>query len=571
MFKKLLLLATGALLLFACKDDQNQSDDAIIAKGGVRYGGEFRFMSSEKVSNLFPLKTTDVYANRVASQIFEGLLKIDPASTEVIPSIAKSFTVSEESRVFTFELRDDVLFHDDPCFSDGKGRKVTANDFKYCLEFACSDSPLNDLSWLLKGKVKGSQAYYDGKADKVEGIQVIDDYTLKIELEKPFSGFSKVLTHTGLSVFPKEAMEKYGEDIGRHPVGTGPFKLETFEENKIVLTRNNHYWDKDEFGNQLPFLDKVVMTYSKDKTDELLSFRREEIDLVLDIPVEEVENVLGTLSEAQAGENVKHKVDSKSSMSITYYGFAHKSEVFSKKEVREAFNIAIDRETIIETWLEGEGWAALHGFVPKMKDYPADQVNGFKYNVAKAKELMKKAGYPDGKGFPTIDLWVNALEESGTHKLAKAVSFSLKQNLGVNVNIRLCTIEERDDAIRKGEAIFWRTGWVADYPDPENFLNLFYGGNVGTDNVSVNPFKYNNPEFDALFEKALAETDEKKRMELLAQCDQMIINDAVVMPLLTDDFVTMVNLKVRKFTTNEMEQLNFSRIFIKELKNNSEE
>ena len=566
MFKKFLLLATGALLLFACQDDNKNDEDAIIAKGGVRYGGEFRFMSSEKVTNLFPLMTTDVYANRVASQIFEGLLKIDVSSTEVVPSIAKSFEISEDSKVFTFELRDDVYFQDDACFENGKGRVVTAGDFKYSLEYACSKDPLNNLSWLLKGKVKGGEAYFNGEADEVVGITVETPTKLKIELATPFSGFQKVLTHTGLSVFPKEAIEKYGEEIGSHPVGTGPFKLESLEEDKIILKRNHNYWDKDDFGNELPFLDQITMTYSKDKTDELLSFRAEKIDLVLDIPVEEVENVLGTLREAQAGENVKHKVDSKSSMSIGYYGFAHESEIFSKKEVRQAFNMSVDREAIIETWLEGEGWAAKDGFVPKMKGYPSSTIDGHKYSPEKAQALMASVGYPNGKGFPEVDLYVNGLEGSGTHKLAKAVAFSIKQNLNVIINVKLCSIGERDEALRNGEAIFWRTGWVADYPDPENFLNLFYGGNVNTDDVTVNPFKYTNPEFDKLFEKANAETDDKKRMEMLAQCDQMIIDDAVVMPLITDDFVTMVNLKVRKFTTNEMEQLDFSRIFIKEIK-----
>jgi peptide/nickel transport system substrate-binding protein len=568
MLRKFLFLFMVSALFLGCKEDNDQSgDDVIVAKGGVRYGGDFRFMSSEKVTSLFPLSVTDVYANRIASQAFEGLLMIDSKSTEVVPSIAKSYEVDEASKVFTFKLREDVYFHDDACFEGGNGRQVKASDFKFSLEFACSKNDLNELSWLLKDKVKGAKAYYNGKADAVEGIKVLDEYTLQIELVTPFSGFQKVLTHTGLSIFPKEAYTKYGEEIGQHPVGTGAFMLKSLEEDKIVLVRNNNYWGKDDFGNELPFLDKIVMTYSEDKTDELLSFRAEEIDLVLDIPVEEVENVLGTLREAQAGENVKHVVDSKSSMSISYYGFAHGSEVFSKKEVRQAFNIAIDREAIIETWLEGEGWAANHGFVPKMKGYPQESVNGYEFDVAKAKSLLAKAGYPNGKRFPTIDLYVNGLEESGIHKLAKAVSFSLKQNLGVNINVKLCSIEEREEAIRSNEAIFWRSGWVADYPDPENFLNLFYGGNMDKNDVNVNPFKYENPAFDALFEKALAETDEEKRMELLADCDQMIIDDAVVMPLLTDDFVTMVNLKVRKFVTNEMEQLDFSRIYIKDVKN----
>jgi peptide/nickel transport system substrate-binding protein len=566
MLKNSLFLVLSLMLLTGCGENKI-SDNTILVKGGVRYGGEFRFMSKEMVSDLFPLKITDVYANRISSQIFEGLLKIDPSNTQVIPSLAESFQVSDESRLFTFQLVKGVFFHDNACFPDGKGREVKASDFKYSMEFACSNNKLNSLSWLLKDKVVGAKEYFDGTASEVSGIKVIDDYTLQIELKVSFSAFDKLVTHGGLSVFPKEAYEKYGDDILSNPVGTGAFMLETLNEDKIVLSRNPNYWRKDEFNNPLPFLDKVIMTYSKDKTDELLSFRAEEIDLVLDIPVEEVENVLGTLREAQEGKNVKHKVDSKTSMSINYYGFSHKSEVFSKKDVRMAFNLAIDREALIETWLEGEGWAAKNGFVPSMQDYPWTSVNGYKYNQEKAKELLASAGYPNGKGFPIIDLYVNTVEESGTHKLAKAVKFSLEQNLGVKIEIKLCTIEERENAVRSGDAIFWRTGWVADYPDPENFLQLFYGGNLGTTDINMNPFNYKNASFDALFEAALEETNLEKRMKLLAECDQLIIDDAVVMPLLTDDFITMVNLKVRKFVTNEMQQLDFSTVFIKELSN----
>lgn len=566
MVKKILFAAICVSLLASCDDTKKKETQTIDAVGGVRYGGDFRFMSKEKVNVLFPLSITDVYAKRIASQIFEGLLKIHPETMEIIPAIAESYEVSNDSREFTFKLQKGIKFQDNECFEGGKGREVTAEDFKYSLEFACSDSELNKLAWLLKDKISGASDYYEGNAKSVSGIEATDKYTLKITLNTPFSAFHKVITHTGLSVFPKEAIEHYGDDVAVNPVGTGAFKLDELADDKIILSRNANYWGTDDFGNQLPFLDRLIMTYSKNKEDELLSFRAEEIDLVLDIPVEEVENVLGTLREAQEGKNVKHKVDSKSSMSIQYYGFQHNSEVFSKKEVRQAFNLAVDREAIIDTWLEGEGWAANYGFVPKMKGYSNTSVKGHKIDIQKAKGLIAKAGYPNGVGFPRIDLYVNASEGSGIHKLAKAVIFSLKQNLGIDINIKLVSIEDREKGLRSGNVIFWRSGWVADYPDPENFLNLFYGGNIESGDINVNPFNYKNDEFDRLFEKALAETDEEKRMELLAKCDQIIIDDAVVMPLITDDFVTMVNLKIRRFVTNEMEQLDFSNIFIKEIK-----
>ncbi len=567
MIKKLILLVAILPFFYGCETQPaKDADGVIVAKGGVRYGGTFRFMSSEKVTSLFPLQTTDIYSNRIVSQIFEGLVKVDPESTELVPSIATSTDVNENSTVFTFHLRTDVYFQDDPCFHEGKGRKVTAHDFKYSLEFACSDNELNQVSYLLKDKIEGGNAYYKGEADHVSGITVKDDSTLVITLNRSFSAFKKMMSHAGLGVFPKEAYEKYGEQIGKHPVGTGAFVLDEFTTDKIVLGRNNNYWRKDEFGNPMPFLDNVVMTYSKDKTDELLSFRAKKIDLVMDIPVEEVKNVLGTLQEAQEGKNVKHRVISKSSLNITYYGFANQSEIFSNKKVRKAFNIAINRKVIIDDWLRGEGLPASHGFVPNMEGYPSSSVKGYTFNIQKAQELLAEAGYPNGSGFPTVTLYVNAKEGSGSDLLAQAVKKSLKNNLNVNVNIELVTFEDREQYIQDGKAIFWRAGWIADYPDPENFLNLFYGGNIGENSSVVNPFKYNNPEYDSMFEKALIEADEEKRMELLAKCDQMIIDDAVVMPLKTDDFIAMVNLKVRRFVTNEVEQLDFSDIYIKEIK-----
>ncbi|MBW7867085.1 MAG: ABC transporter substrate-binding protein [Brumimicrobium sp.] len=563
MTRKIILFTLTALLLLSC--DTTGDKNIVKAKGGVRYGGTFRFMSSEKVTNLFPLETTNIYANRVASQIFEGLLKIDPASTDLVPSIAKEYSINDNATEFTFILRDDVFFQDDACFTNGKGRKVTASDFKYSLEFACSNNPMNQMSHLLIDKIKGAKEFYDGKSKNVEGIVVKDDYTLVIQLESAFSGFGKVLSHVGLSVFPKEAVDKYGDQIRIHPVGTGAFKLDKMDDTQIVLVKNNHYYKKDEFGNPLPFLDNIVMTYSQNKTDELLSFRAEKIDLVLDIPVEEVKNVLGSLTEAKDGKNVKHIVDSKTSMSLTYYGFANESKEFSDIRVRKAFNYAIDRQTIIESWLEGEGWPITNGFVPKIEGYPYENVKGFDFNIAKAKQLMSEAGYPDGRGFPTITLYVNALEGSAEDKLANAVKKSLKENLNVNIDIKLVSIDDREKAIAEGTAIFWRAGWIADYPSPSNFLSLFYSKNISEHNTTINPFKYKNETFDKYYEEALQEPNREERMKLFVKCDQIIIDDAVVMPILIKDYITMVNLRVRKFVTNEIETLDFSSIYIKEV------
>lgn len=561
----LLVISVLTVLISSCGSGEKPQLNAV---GGKLYGGEFKFMSSEKVNNLYPLATSDIYTSRFNSQIYEPLLKLDVETMKVVPALAESYSISSDAKTFTFKIRKGVKFHDDECFG-GEGRELTAEDVKYSLDLACSGLKGNKMSYLLVSRIKGAKDYYKNSKSTlpktgVSGIKVIDASTVEITLTQAFPGFDKILTHTNLGIYPSEAYEMYGNEMSKHPVGTGPFMLETMDENGVTLKRNPKYWRKDEFGNQLPFLSKVIMTYAKDKKSELMAFRNKEVDIVLEIPVEDVDNVLGTLQDAQAGKNVKHKVESKSSMSMNYVAFACESAEFKNVDVRSAFNLAIDRTEIVDKYLLGEGWVAENGFVPLMDNFPNDKVKGHKINVAKAQALLASAGYPQGKGFPAIDFYVNAIEGSAPHKMCIGVAAQIKKNLNINLNIVLCSFSEREKAIASGKAKIWRSGWIADYPDAENFLSLFYSGNIKENSSEVNAFKFRNKVYDALFEKAIMEKDETKRNNLFVKCDQMIIDEAAVMPILTDDFMVMVNARVRDFKTNSMENLDFSTMFIKE-------
>lgn len=564
-----LYIISAVIFLFSsCGSEEKPGLNAV---GGKLYGGEFKFMSSEKVNNLFPIQTTDIYSQRINSQIYEPLLKLNTESLSVVPSIAESYTVSKDAKTFVFKIRKGVKFHDDDCFG-GTGRELTIDDVKYTLEMACSGLKGNKMSYLLVNRIEGAKEFFKKTksamiSSGVSGIKIVDATTLEIKLIESFNGFDKVLTHTSLGIFPKEAVDKYGKEISKHPVGTGPFMLETMNEKGITLKRNPHYWKKDELGNRLPFLDKVIMTYAKDKKSELLAFRNKEIDLVLEIPVDEIENILGSLQDAQAGKNVKHRVESKSSMSMNYIALACESEEFKNSAVRKALNSAINRSELVDKWLMGEGWPAINGFIPQMENFPNEKVKGHKLNVAQAQALLAQAGYPKGKGFPVLDFYVNAIEGSAPHKMCLGIAAQLKQNLNIDLNIKLCTIEEREKAIASGKAKIWRSGWIADYPDPENFLSLFYSGNIKENSSEINAFKFRSKTYDGLFEKAVREMDEKKRNDYFVKCDQLIVDEAAVMPILTDDFMVMINARVRDFKTNSMENLDFSTIYIKEPRN----
>ncbi|MFA7273669.1 MAG: ABC transporter substrate-binding protein [Crocinitomicaceae bacterium] len=555
-----------AVVFSSCQDPVVENTLNRNAKGDVIYGSILKFQSPEKVDILFPLATTNSYARNITCQMYEPLLKTDMRTMRTIPNIAKSFEVSENGDVYTLKIRKDVYFHPDPCFGETP-RKLTVEDVKYSLDLACSGLEINKASYLLLNKIKGARQYNAKTKTKltrsgVSGIKVLSDSTVSIELEEAFSGFEKILSHNSLSMVPREAIEMYGKEILTHPVGTGPFILESVTNEKISLKRFDKYWRKDKLGNALPYLDGVEMTYSKGKKEELENFRNEKIDLVLNIPVEQIDYILGSLQDAQKGENVIHKVHSEPSMSITYIGFANESREFRDVRVRKAFNMAVNRSELVNNWLSGEGWPAEHGFIPPLDFYPNDDVKPLPYDTIVAQKLLAEAGYPGGRGFPKVEIYVNAQENSPAHKMTLGIVDQIKRNLGIDLGIELCTIGERDRAIENGTAKIWRAGWIADYAYPENFLSLFYSRNIGKNNP-VNSFHYRSAEFDDILDQAIKEQNEMIRNQFFVIADQKVVDDAVCMPILTDDLIVLVNVKVKNFIPNPMEILDLSTIFIK--------
>ena len=355
------------------------------------------------------------------------------------------------------------------------------------------------------------------------------------------------------SIYPKEAIEHYGyEGMQNHMVGTGPFyATEINNGSKVVFKKNKNYWRTDEFGNQLPFLNEVQISFIKDKKEELEAFKNDELDMVWGLPVEEIPNIMGSLEEAKEGKNREFEVQSVNSLNIQYYGFQFTSDVFSDINVRKAFNYAVDRDSLVEFVLDGEGIPAHNGFVPPMNGYPYESVKGYTYNPTMAKQYMSKAGYPNGKGFPELTLSLN--KSGGVNvKIAEFITGMLKDNLGVSVKMETMPMSELYPKVEKGELLFWRFGWIADYPDPATFLHLFHS-NVAEGQRPDNYFGYSSEKFNTVYESALKEIDSDKRNKLYAQADQVVMDDAVIMPLMFNVGIRLINPQVRDFDINEME------------------
>ena len=553
-------------LLFIClvaSCSSNSVSDKSPALGGKFYGGTFRFMSLEKVNYLFPMHSMDIYSQRINTQIYESLFREANTNQSVVPHLVESYSKSSDGLVYTFNLRKGIYFHEDLCF-DNKSRELTAKDIEYVLKFACSKSQLNHLSHLLVSKIVGSEQFYNRINNELTGVKILDDYKFSIALTKPYSNFEKILSHSGLGIFPKEAYKKYGTSILTHPVGTGPFILSKIDNNGIVLNRNKKYWRKDKYGNSLPFLNQIEMKYGLDKNSELKAFQQNQIDIILNVPAENVTNLFGTLEEAQNGKNIKHKVFSRKSSRLNYLAFSTRSEPFNDVLVRKAFINAVDITQVTNEILMGEGIPTSNGIIPEINGYVSDSSYLVEYNPEKARSLLAQAGYPLGKGFPHLTLWVNTLSGTSTNFWTKNITEQLKKNLGIDVDIKLCTFRERQEAIKDGNAIFWKSGWIADYPDPESFVSVFY-----LKHSQINPFWGNisclTKDFDRAYEAYLLEKNDEKRNEYLNKCNQYIMEEAIILPVYFEDLFVVYNLKIRDFTVNSIENMDLSMLYIKEL------
>ena len=570
VMKNILYLLTF-ILIVSCGGEQKREFKLRPAKGGKFYGGTFRTNEEEYFKSLYPLNITEVVAHRICDQIFDGLVTFDDSTLAVIPALASSWDIDATATKYTFHLRKGVFFHDDPCFPNGKGRELKAQDVKYCFDRLCYHNPADNQGfWIFKGVVKGASEYDSLTANKivpdsgVSGVRVIDDYTIEVKLERPYAVFLARLALIFGKIYPREAVEKYAGDIRIHPVGTGPFYMKINKDNQVTfLARNPNYWQTDSFGNQLPYLDAIRVSYIKEKKNELMEFSKGNSDLVYRFPLEMIDEIVDykhQLKPAYKGFQLQFKPQ----MALQYYGFQHQGKIFNNANVRKAFCYAIDRQKLCDFTLKGTGFPAIYGTVPPgTGTFDSKTVKGFTYDPAKAREYMAQAGFPKGKGFPKVTLELNS-GGSRNSQVAEALKKMIEETLGIQVDLLIVPWAQHTEAVETAKIDFYRLGWSADYPDAENFLNLFHSKYVPDDitqKTYINSFRYKSKVFDSYFNEAVATVDEAKRNALYMKADQQVIDDAVVLPIYYDVDYRLLQPNVRNCPQNAMEQRDFSEVY----------
>ncbi|MBL7723589.1 MAG: ABC transporter substrate-binding protein [Chitinophagaceae bacterium] len=485
-----------------------------------------------------------------AHQLFNTLVEIDD-NLHIVPSIAKSWDISPDRTVYTFHLRTDVFFHDDAAFKNGKGRKMIAADIEYSLYRIIDKQVASPGSWIFNRKV-----------DSIQPFKAIDDSTFQVKLLRPYNPVLGILSMQYCSVVPKEVVAMYGAEFRRHPVGTGPFRFVAWEEGQaLVMKRNDNYFEKDSAGIRLPYLDGIKVTFYDSKATEFLLFRQKELEFINDIEASFKDEVLtksGTLRKSWEGKIALH---TSPYLNIEYLGILVDSanDLLSKspmrhKEIRQAINYGFDRRKMILYLRNSLGTPAESGFVPMgLPSFDSSIVKGYNYNPAKAKQLLASAGYPDGKGLPVIKLLTIAIYADMANFIAKQLEES-----GIPVQVEVVQKSLLLDMTSNSRAAFFRGSWIADYPDAENYLSVFYSKNPAPPNYT----RYNNPAFDNFFERAIAETNDSLRYKLYQQADQVMMNDAPVVPLWYDKAVHLVQPYIKGFFPNALNllELRYTRL-----------
>lgn len=509
----------------------------------------FKYNEMGGITSLDPAAARTFENIWAVGQLYNGLVQMSD-SLSVDPSIAKSWEISKDGKIYTFHLHNTVFFHDNEFFEGGKGRKVGAKDFVYTFN-RLMDPKVSSATSLL--------AYVDNADQK--GFEAVDDTTFVIRLEKPFTPFLGILTMKYFSVLPQEAVERYGEDFRRNPVGTGPFTFKMWEEgSKLVFTKNENYFEYEN-GQRLPYLDAVSISFIKDRETSFLNFLKGDFDMVSGVDAINTDEVLTEDGKLKKEYQDKIVMQTQPFLKTDYLGFfidekmaVVKDSPLKIKAIRQAINYGFDRKKMVRYLRKNLGYAATAGFIPSgLPSFDETKVKGYDYNPDKVKELLFLAGFPDGKGLPDISL---ATTEQYL-ELAEYIQSQLSE-FGIKMKIDVQKASVLSQAIAESKVNFFRKSWVADYPDEENFLSLFYSKNWSP--KGFNYTHYHNPQFDLLFEKAQEEQNDSVRYDYYRQMDQILIDNAPIVPLYYDQVVRLVQKNITGLTSNSMNMLSLKKV-----------
>ncbi|MCP3660811.1 MAG: hypothetical protein GY830_11115 [Bacteroidetes bacterium] len=500
-------------------------------------------VSLHKIKTLDPILCIDTHSFIHINSVYETLFKYDPfQKNEIKPCLSKNLPIKENNS-YVIKLKKGVKFQNDECFSEGKGRELKSHDIKFSI-LRNADPNLNGKHfWLLDGKIKGLNRWRKNQRKKnqtdyneeVEGLKIIDDYTIKISFEGDNRQFYQIFASPFSVIIPKEAQDYYKKDFGNSPVGTGPYEIKKFDpqSNKIVYSKNSNYRDerfpteipenlklkfKNSLGKTLPLVDNIIVHIVTETSTRLLKFKNREVDAI-NITNDNINFSL--IKDGKLISDLEKKgiyLYNKNEVNTSYIGFNFNNKIFNNIKLRRAISLAFDRKKYNKLFYNDNSTTAQSMIPPSIEGYEKKYINPYcAYDVERAKQLLEEAGYPQGKGLPKITLDIR----SGTIYRQKAIFFKeCMREIGIEIKIRTNPFSELLNRIFKGNFMLFDLNWQLDFPDAENILQLFYSKHITPNGFNFTRFK--NEKFDELYEKINLISDQERRIILYEEMNRIL-------------------------------------------------
>ena len=517
------------LTLFSCSDKSSVVNDSLV----------FRYNEHKNISSLDPAFSKDIADIWATNQLFNGLVQMDD-QMKVKPSIAKRWEISEDALTYKFLLRNDVFFHKHEQFGKDSTRVVVAPDFEYSLNRLKDKQLASPGSWVLQ---------------KVDSYKAVNDSIFEIKLTQPFPAFLGLLTMKYCSVVPGEIVEYYGSDFRSNPIGTGPFQFKRWEENlKLVFRKNHSYFESDSFGNKLPYLEAVSITFLPDKQSEFLQFAQGNIDFVSGLDASYKDELLTTDGKLRETYSDEVNMIRGPYLNTEYLAFYMDSEIPEIKAelLRKAVNYGFDRQKMMVYLRNGVGIPANGGFIPKGLPGYNNSI-GFNYQPEKAKSLVNQFKKETGIQNPQITITTTSNYLSFCEFIQREI-----QKTGLNVNVDVVPASTLKEAKANGKLDLFRASWVADYPDAENYLSLYYSKNFAPNGPNYSHFK--SEEFDSLYEKAFTVVETSEREKLYSKMDSLIMQKTPVVVMFYDEVMRFTRKEIKGLGINPINLLDLKRV-----------
>ena len=516
-----------AFLLLGCSHSDEKALDRQV----------FRYNEHKNISSLDPAFAKDNANIWAVHQLFNGLVQLDE-NMKIKPCIASQWEISENGTLYTFYLRPDIYFHAHEKFGPTKTRLVTAADFEFSFKRLLDPKLASPGGWVLSA---------------VDDFFAKDNHTFQIKLKHPFPAFLGLLSMKYCSVVPKEIIEYYGTDFRSHPIGTGPFFLKRWSENnKLVFRNNQRYFEIDSAGNKLPYLEAIAITFLADKQSEYSQFIQGNLDFISGLDAAYKDDILTPNGKLQAKYKPSINMLKSPYLNTEYLGFYMDSDIpeVQSRLLRQAFNYGFDRNKMITYLRNNIGSPANGGFIPR--GLPGfEPTIGFDFNPEKAKALVTEYKRLTNNPNPTLKLSTTENYLSFCEFIQRALL-----DIGLNISIDVMPASALKSAKANGKTALFRASWVADYPDAQNYLSLFYSKNFAPNGPNYTHFK--NEEFDRIYEGAMIETNDSLRIELYKKMDAIVMKEAPITVLFYDEVV--------RFTQKNIDGLGINPTNLLELK-----